>query len=78
MIINKKIDLNKPPQLRIATQAIDLKIIKKVIQENADAVAKYKAGKISVIGFLVGQVMRQTHGKVDPKLAQHELVKRML
>jgi len=70
LIVNKKIDLAKPPQLKKATQAVDLKIIEKVIQENADVVAKYKAGKTSVIGFLVGQVMRLTQGKVDPKEVQ--------
>lgn len=70
LIVNKKIDLDKPPQLRTASEAVDPKIIAQIIRENADVVAKYKAGKTSVIGFLVGQVMRQTHGKVDPQEAQ--------
>jgi len=77
LIINKKIDLTKPLLLKTAAQAVDLKIIEKVIRENADAVAKYKAGKTSVVGFLVGQVMKQTHGKVDPKQAQQELLKHL-
>ena len=77
LIINKKIDLTKPLLLKTAAQAVDLKIIEKVIRENADAIAKYKAGKTSVVGFLVGQVMKQTHGKVDPKQAQQELLKHL-
>jgi len=77
LIINKKIDLNQPPQLKTATAAVDPKIINEVLKDNADVVAKFKAGKTSVIGFLVGQVMRLTQGKVDPKSAQNEILKRL-
>lgn len=77
LIVNKKINLDQPPRLKTADQALDPKIIEQVLKDNADAVAKYKAGKTSVIGFLVGQVMRLTSGKVDPKLAQQELLKHL-
>lgn len=75
LIINKKIDLNKPPLIKTATETVDLKIIKQVIKENSDAVAKYKAGKTSVIGFLVGQVMRLTKGKSNPQEIQKLIIK---
>lgn len=39
--------------------------IRKVINENADAVAKYKAGDSKVVGFFIGQVMRELGKKVD-------------
>jgi aspartyl-tRNA(Asn)/glutamyl-tRNA(Gln) amidotransferase subunit B len=77
LIVNKKIDLTQPLQVKTAAQAVDPKIIEQVIKENSEAVAKYKAGKTSVIGFLVGQVMKSTHGKVDAKSASQELVKRL-
>ena len=77
LIVNKKINLDQPPQLKTTSRAIDSKIIDQVIKENADIVAKYKAGKTSVIGFLVGQVMKLTHGQVDPKSVQQELLKRL-
>lgn len=73
LIINKKIDLNQPPQIKKATEIVDPKIIAQVLKDNADAVAKYKDGKTSVIGFLVGQVMRLTSGKVDPQQAKKML-----
>ena len=38
-----------------------------VIAEHADVVETYRAGKTSALGFLVGQVMRQTSGKANPK-----------
>ncbi|HKZ35785.1 MAG TPA: Asp-tRNA(Asn)/Glu-tRNA(Gln) amidotransferase subunit GatB [Patescibacteria group bacterium] len=68
MIINKKVDLSKSleGQLKQPADAVDEAIIDKVLKENADAVAKYKAGKTQVIGFLVGQVMKAVGGAADP------------
>ncbi|MCX6816534.1 MAG: Asp-tRNA(Asn)/Glu-tRNA(Gln) amidotransferase subunit GatB [Candidatus Beckwithbacteria bacterium] len=76
LIINKKIDLTKPfsGQLKTTTQSVDQKIIDQVLKENTDAVKKYQAGKSSVLGFLVGQVMRQTYGKSAPQLIQKLLL----
>jgi len=45
-----------------------LDIVKKVIAANANEVEKYKAGKTQVIGFFVGQVMKETRGKADPAI----------
>ena len=75
LIVNKKIDLDRPPRVKTASQAVDLKIIDQVINNNPDAVAKFKAGKTNVLGFLVGQVMKLTRGKVDPKTTNQELAK---
>jgi aspartyl-tRNA(Asn)/glutamyl-tRNA(Gln) amidotransferase subunit B len=44
-------------------------IVDEVIATHADAVAQYKAGKETVLRFLVGQVMKATKGKADPNLA---------
>ncbi len=43
-------------------------IVKKIIKANPQEVEKYKAGKTQVIGFLVGQVMKETRGKANPGL----------
>ena len=40
-----------------------------VIESNPKAVADYRGGKDSAIKFLVGQVMRETRGRADPKVA---------
>ena len=48
-----------------------------VIARNADAAAQYRAGKSQTFGFLVGQVMKGSGGKANPKLA-NELLKREL
>ena len=41
--------------------------VQSVIESHPDVVNTYRAGKTSALGFLVGQVMRQTNGKANPK-----------
>src|SRR3990172_1083788 len=38
-----------------------------VIEESGDQVAAYRAGKVTLIGWFVGQVMRRSGGKADPQ-----------
>ena len=45
-------------------------MVSQSIQDNPDAVAQYLDGKASVIGFLIGQVMRASRGKANPKLVR--------
>ena len=52
-------------------------IVTEVLSLNADAAAQYRAGKKQTFGFLVGQVMKKSGGKANPKLAS-DLVKRAL
>jgi aspartyl-tRNA(Asn)/glutamyl-tRNA(Gln) amidotransferase subunit B len=41
--------------------------VEAVIAAHPEEVATYRGGKEGVLGFLVGQVMRETQGKADPK-----------
>ena len=81
LIINQKLDISKEakPQLERLTRsdAVDQEIIKKVLSQNPEVVKKFKAGKTSVIGFLVGAVMKATRGQVDPKQAQKSLLEKL-
>lgn len=45
-------------------------IIKKVLKENEKVVQDIKNGKDNAIQFLLGQVMRESKGKADPKIAK--------
>ena len=40
----------------------------RVISENSQSVEDYKAGKDRAIGFLVGQAMKLSKGKANPKI----------
>ena len=48
-----------------------------VVKSNEQAVADYRAGKEQALKFLVGQVMRATKGRANPKLV-NELLKKKL
>ena len=48
-----------------------------VVADNPAQVAQYRGGKQQVLGFFVGQVMKATQGRADPKLV-NELVRKAL
>lgn len=53
------------------------KIIKTIITSNPQSVADYKAGKKKAVGFLVGQVMKQTKGRANPGAVNELLIKNL-
>lgn len=52
-------------------------IVQKVLEENPQAVEDIKSGEMKAIGFLVGQVMKESKGKANPGIAQ-EIIKKQL
>ncbi|MGD2026206.1 MAG: Asp-tRNA(Asn)/Glu-tRNA(Gln) amidotransferase subunit GatB [Anaerolineales bacterium] len=48
-------------------------IAAKIVADNTENVEKYRGGKDSLIGWFVGQVMRESRGKADPNLAREVL-----
>lgn len=53
------------------------KIVSKIIKENPKASDDVRSGEMKAVGFLVGQVMKESQGKADPALAQ-KLIKKIL
>lgn len=53
------------------------KIAVEVINSNPKSVEDYKNGKTKAMGFLVGQIMKQTQGKANPQMV-NELLKKLL
>ncbi len=49
------------------------KVIDEVLAENTKQVEEYKGGKTKLLGFFVGQVMKKTQGKANPKLVNEIL-----
>ncbi|MBI4994038.1 Asp-tRNA(Asn)/Glu-tRNA(Gln) amidotransferase subunit GatB [Candidatus Peregrinibacteria bacterium] len=58
------------------TGAIEM-VCKKIIDVNAGTVADFKKGKDQALGFLVGQVMKETRGKANPALV-NEILRKLL
>lgn len=52
-------------------------IIDEVIAKNPDNVAKYKAGNDKLFGFFVGQVLKATDGKANPKVVNDLVIEKL-
>ncbi len=85
LVFAKMLETNKMPDVIIKeegmevvsdTGAIDA-IVDKVIASNPKAVEDFKGGKTNVVGWLTGQVMKESKGKANPKMAS-ELVNKKL
>lgn len=50
-------------------------IVKAVIHENAADFSEFKNGKDKLLGFFVGQIMKKSNGKANPKIIQELLLK---
>lgn len=85
-ILGMIIDTNKTPDQLIQEKGLAQvsddaslgKIIDEVINENKKTCAEIKGGKDSAMGFLIGQVMRKSNGKANPKKAGAIIKRRLL
>ena len=53
------------------------KIISKVLENNSDKVSEYKSGKEKLYGFFVGEIMKASSGKANPKLVNDILKEKL-
>ena len=53
------------------------KVIDEVISENPKMVKDYLGGKNKLLGFFVGQAMKKTKGKANPKILNEILLKKL-
>ncbi len=53
------------------------KVIKRIIEENKKQLKEYKAGKLTVLKYFIGQVMAATRGKANPRVVK-ELLEEIL
>ena len=84
-VLTQMLDSKKSAQMLIIennllqisdTDVLD-QIILGVIQENAKSASDFKVGKTNALMYLVGQVMKKSSGKANPKTVQ-ELIRRRL
>lgn len=66
---------------RNLVQVSDIDLIEnlaqKLVNQNPEEVEKYKAGRTRVLGFFVGQIMKETKGKANPQVVT-DIVKKHL
>ncbi len=63
--------------VQISDEGALLAIVDKIIESNPQSVEDYRAGKEKAIGFLVGQIMKETRGKANPALVNKLLIDRL-
>jgi len=68
-------DREKPEQITDAT-ALEV-LIDQIVAANPKQVEQYRAGKKTLAGFFVGQVMRATKGQANPALLNELVVKKL-
>ena len=54
--------------VQISDEGAIQEVVLKVLEANPQSVADYKGGKDKALGFLVGQAMKETRGKANPKM----------
>jgi aspartyl-tRNA(Asn)/glutamyl-tRNA(Gln) amidotransferase subunit B len=85
IVFEEMFNTGKPPEkiigekglIQVSDEGEIEKIIDEVLAKNAENVAKYKSGKNGVFGHFVGEVMKATKGKANPKIV-NELLKKKL
>ena len=76
-VFEKMFETGQPPRqiaeaeglVQISDTDAVLAAVQEAISANPDPVADYLAGKQQAMGFLVGQVMKATRGKANPRMA---------
>ena len=63
--------------VQISDEGAIKEVVLKVLAENAQSVADYKAGKDRALGYLVGQAMKQTKGKANPKMLNEMFIEEL-
>ncbi len=84
-VFKSMIESGKSPQqiveeqglVQISDEGAILAIVDKVIAANPQSVEDYRNGKDKAIGFLVGQIMKETKGKANPGLVNKLLADRL-
>ena len=64
------------PQQSTDTSALE-KIIDEVVAANPKQLEQYRAGKKTMLGFFVGQVMKASKGQANPQLVNELLTKKL-
>lgn len=88
VLLEELLQMNKAPEdvkeyakdkglLQVSDEGEIAKIVQQVLKDNPQAAEDVKNGEMKAIGFLVGQVMKQSKGKANPSLAQ-DLIKKQL
>ncbi len=63
--------------VQISDEAGIEKIVDEVLRKSPDEVARFRGGETKLTGFFVGQVMKETKGRANPKIVNELLRKKL-
>ncbi|MCR5186209.1 MAG: Asp-tRNA(Asn)/Glu-tRNA(Gln) amidotransferase subunit GatB [Clostridia bacterium] len=63
--------------IQISDEGAIKEVVAKILENNPQSIADYKAGKDKALGFLVGQAMKETKGKANPKMLNELFLKEL-
>jgi aspartyl-tRNA(Asn)/glutamyl-tRNA(Gln) amidotransferase subunit B len=69
--------VEKKGLVQVSDPAVIEAAVDEVIAAFPDELAQYKGGKTKMLGFFVGQVLKKTGGKADPKLANQIVAQKL-
>lgn len=80
-VLRKVFETGKDPQTivkeeglsQISDESALLEMIEKVLDNNQQSIEDYKAGRDRALGFLVGQVMKESRGQANPQMVNEKL-----
>ncbi len=83
-VFKEMLETGKVPQQIVEEQGLvqisdegAIEVVDRIVADNPQSVEDFKAGKEKAIGFLVGQVMKETKGKANPALVNKLLIERL-
>ncbi|QHW33131.1 Asp-tRNA(Asn)/Glu-tRNA(Gln) amidotransferase subunit GatB [Paenibacillus rhizovicinus] len=84
-VFKEMLETGKRPQqiveeqglVQISDEGAIAEVVDRIVSANPQSVEDFKAGKEKAIGFLVGQVMKETKGKANPALVNKLLLARL-
>jgi aspartyl-tRNA(Asn)/glutamyl-tRNA(Gln) amidotransferase subunit B len=84
-VFKSMVESGKDPQqiveeqglVQISDEGAIKSVVDRIVEANPQSVADFKAGKEKAVGFLVGQVMKETKGKANPGLVNKLIVDRL-
>lgn len=84
-IFNEMIERDEPAEvlaqelnlIQVSDTGFIEPIVEQVVADNPDEAQKYRDGKKQVIGFFIGQVMKQSKGKANPKQVRELIAEKL-
>ncbi|MED4600313.1 Asp-tRNA(Asn)/Glu-tRNA(Gln) amidotransferase subunit GatB [Paenibacillus validus] len=84
-VFKSMLETGKDPQtiveeqglVQISDEGAIAAVVDQIVSNNPQSVADFKAGKDKAVGFLVGQVMKETKGKANPGLVNKLILDRL-